>query len=472
MAELLDIPEIEALMAGGGLGSLVFDASKLQHINHGRFWRPDINYSHCFWEGWFKPSASLAGPGYMVTDTQGGNHTILWGMQPATAGFASITGNMHDGTTLTSFDQAETIPLGHWIHLAVGWDGVHLLCWTDGILTHVQAYAPAQRKNPGGNDQTLCIGGSDHNNWPGNIAWVRAYEGYGRCTQDSDFTPELYCRPLQFPAGAGSDMPQFCVSYQTQQGLYIDTGKFEGIHHHGVPEAVQATGYVTGGFIGTTLSLPTFQIGVIDTGSFTPTPPATPSGAIIWDSFSRVNRTPNNPTNYTTGTHLLGDVEVGGVTWTAPDGTTDPGGAGVLNGRCFIVNNGPDKVVETSTQNIDVRINRLPTTFHYTGMVFRYKDGNDSYRIIATDTQITVTKREGGVETAVGYTPSAGWTTLRAVANGTSFNIYTGTGTEGTFTLQGSFTGTDVAGATRAGIGRPPGVKTAVYYDNFLVKAA
>lgn len=452
-------------------GSMFFDATLLQHINHGRFFRASVNYSHCFWEGWFKPSSLLAAPGYMVSDNQGGNHNILWGMQPATTGFADVTGNFYDGTTLTSFTQSEPIPQDHWTHLAVGWDGSHIMCWTNGVLTHVQAYAPAQRMQPGGNDQTLHIGGSDHNNYHGNIAWIRAYEGYGRCPYTSDFTPEMFCRP-QGNNGTTANMPQFCVSYQAPARLFLDTGKFEGVSHHGVPEAVQATTYYPGAFIGTGLALPTFESGLIETDTYVPTAPSTPSGAIIWDSFSRVNRTPNNPTNYTTGIYALGAVEVGGVSWTNLDGTTDSGGAGVLNGRCFIFNQAAGKVVETSTQNVDVRVDRLPTTIHKTGMYVRYKDANDYYQILASDTSILVTKREGGVTTTVGYTPSSGWKTLRVVANGTTLTVYTGTATEGTFTSQGSFTCTNVSGATRAGIERETNVKAPHYYDNFLVKAA
>lgn len=452
-------------------GSMFFDANFLQHVNHGRFFRPGVNYSHCFWEGWFKPFVGSWGPGYMISDNQGGNHNILWGMQEASTGFCDITGNFHDGTTLTSFGQTEPIPQGHWTHLAVGWDGSHIMCWVNGILTHVQAYAPSQRMQPGGNDQTLHVGGSDHNNFYGNIAWVRAREGYGRCQYTSDFTPEMFCRP-QFNDGTLTDMPQFCVSYQTPSRLFTDFGKFENISHHGIPEAVQSTSYVPGSFIGTGLALPTFEAGLIETDTYVPTAPATPSGAIIWDSFSRANRTPNNPTNLTTGIFALGAVETGSVSWTNLDGTTDSGGAGVLNGRCFIFNQSAGKVVETSTQNVDVRVNRLPTTIHYTGLLVRYKDANDYYYIQGGDTSIAVTKREGGVTTTVGYTPTSGWTTLRVVANGTTLTVYTGTATEGTFTSQGSFTCTNVTGATRAGIDRPTNVKTPVYYDNFLVKAA
>lgn len=457
--------------AVGGLGSLFFNASKLQHVNHGRFFRANTNYSHCFWEAWVKPSASLVNPGYVVSDNQGGNHNILWGVQKASSTHCSVTGNFYDGTTLTTFSPSELIPFGHDVHLAVGWDGSHIMCWINGILSHTQAYAPSQRMQPGGNDATLYIGGSDHNNFWGNIYQVRGYEGFGRCAETSDFAPELFFRPIQFPAQTNKDIPQFCVSYMTKQGVYVDNGKFWGTSHPGVPEAVQSTGYNTGSFIGTALSLPAWESGEINAASHVSTAPSTPTGAIIWDSFSRINQNYVNPTNFTTGAFVLGAVEIGGVSWTNLNGSAATSGAGINNGRAFIANQSAGKVVETSTQNVDVRVDRLPTATHYTGLYVRYKDDNDNYRIIATDTSVSVFKKEGGVETSVSYTPVAGWTTLRATAVGTTMTVYVGTATEGTFTLQGSFTCTNVAGATRAGIERPNGVKTPVYYDNFLVKA-
>lgn len=458
--------------AASGLGSLFFDGSRLQHVRHGRFWRSAGNYSHCFWEVWVKPSALQGGAGYIVADTQGGAHCLLWGLQPSGSGFA-VTGNMYDGTTLTSFAPTETIPAGHSVHLAVGWDGSHILHWVNGVLMYKKAYAPAQRKNGGGNDATLYIGGSDHNNFTGNVYQVRGFEGYGRCFYDSDFSPELYFQSPINRNNVGLDTAQFCVSYMTHQGMYVDTGLFEGVPHHGTPEAVQGTGYMNGPAIGVGLSLPTFEVGEMSLGTYSPTAPATPSGAVIWDSFSRTDRhyCSPNPADVVPK-FTLGAVEVGGVNWTNLDGSASGTGTGILNGRAFIVNTAPGKIVDTGIQDMDVRVDRLPTDYHYTGLYVRYKDDNDYYLIIATDTQITVTKKEGGSSSAVGYTPSAGWTTLRVVASGTTMTIYVGTATDGTFTSQGSFTCTNVTGATKAGIERPNGVKTVVYYDNFLVKAA
>lgn len=456
-------------------GSMFFDASLLQHINCGRFYKSNRSYSHCFWEAWVKPSASLAAAGYIVADTNGGAHNTLWGMQPSDAGQVVVTANMHDGTTLTTFSPTERIPMGYWSHVAIGYDGSHLMTWVNGVLSYVVEYAPAQRKNTGGNDATLFIGGSDHNNFWGNIGWVRGFEGYGRCRELSDFSPEAFPRTVNHYAGgdANIDVPQFLMSFLSPDRAFTDYGQFEGVSHHGVQEALQSTVLSpngSGSFIGTGLSLPSFIAGVIDADSYIPTAPTTPSGAIIFDSFSRVNRGMVNPTNKNDGTFTLGAVEVGSVNWTQPDGSADAGGAGVNNGKAFIYYGAGDKVVQTSTQNVDVRVDRLVDVNAWAGLIVRYKDANDYYRITGTDTSIVVDKYESGVHTTTSYTPTGGWKTLRVTALGTTLTVYTGTATEGTFTSQGSFTCTNVTGATKAGITRDALQKRPFVMDNFLVK--
>lgn len=554
-------------------GSYFFDQTKLQHINHGHFWRPNVQYSHFLWEATVKPvQGDVPWLGYLVSDNQGGNHNLLWGLNCA-AGECTVTGNVYAGPDtavtvsavstanesltstahglytgqkvtvastgtlpgglsgatnyyvwkvdanvitlqtsienalwsadnasdasrrvnltsagsgtitvipvgLTTFGTPEIIPAGHWTNLTVGWDGTDLVTWTNGIVTSVQPFAPAYRFNPGGNNYTLHICGSDHNNCRAYFAQVRAYEGSGAMKKNQDYPPELYFRPTQsFDNGVTTSTPQFLANYMAPATIFTDySGGFEGNLHHGVPEALQAVGTAAGSFIGTNLSLPTFTPGEIPTyGTYTPTAPATPSGAIVWDSFSRPNADYLNPQNKTTGAFTLTNTEAGtaGVLpWTLSDGSANTGGNGVLNGKAFIVNQAPNVCVQTSTQNVDIRVDRIPTYYGRVGLIARYKDANDYYEIVGTDRLISVLKHEGGVVTGVTYNPTYGWTTLRVTANGTGFNIYTGTATEGTFTLMGSFIGTNVPGATRACLARATNVKLVYRYDNFLVKAA
>lgn len=458
-------------------GSMFFNRNYLQHINHGPFFRPLTNYSHCFWEAVVNPyDDSVGWTGYIVSDSEGGSHCMLFGVSAGGAGLGAVTGNMDDGTGLTSFTSLDSFPLNNWVHLAAGWDGSHIIVWVNGVLSNAIAWSPAQRKNQGGNNGVLFIGGSDHSNFWGNIAAVRAYEGYGRCAYLADFSPELTFRPISNDTG-GFNVPQFCANYESEEKLYLDAGLFEGRPHHGVPEALQGTvgsNAQSGSFIGTGLYLPTFSPGVVEYGQHIPTAPTTPSGALIFDSFSRVDVTSLSPTNLTTGAISLGSTESGSLgvkTWTALDGSA-AAGQGILNGYAYIFKGAAGSVVQTSTQDVDVRLDRMANSLCQTGMYVRYKDANDGYLVIASDTNVTVYKTEGGVATNVSYSVSSGWKTLRVTAVGTTFNVYVGTATEGTFTLAGSFTGTNVAGATKAGIASYNHFDKQVWrYDNFLVKA-
>jgi len=458
-----------------GKGSLFFDATVHQNINAGVFFRSLVDYSHCFWELWVRPSQQNGTwGGYAIADTEGGAHCILFGVTMS-GSIYHVTGNMHDGTTLKSFAFDLPQPAGYWTHIAIGWDGAHILGWIDGFLVYKDAWAPTSRKNPGGNNEVLYFGGSDHNNFWGNIAQVRGYEGYGRCRYVTDFAPERYFRPLSYDAFSTPpqfDLPNLLHNYQAgEQTIYLDASSgFEGMLHHGVPQAqdsVLSAGEVTAPFIDN--DLPTFDPEDIIYGDYVPTPPATPVGAIVWDSFSRAN------VNYlTTREPTWGNTEAGSAgvqTWTALDGSSFPTITGaIVNGVAFIYNSLTGGTVATGTLTQDVRVDRIPEAYGETGLYIRYKDANDYYFVQGTDTNVHVEKREAGVTTSVDYTVSAGWTTLRATASGTSFNFYVGDATEGTFTLAGSFTGTNTAGATRAGLGRYGGNKLVYSFDNFLVK--
>lgn len=460
------------------LGSLYFNREELQHVNHGCYFQPEEQYTHFFYEAWVNPTASGAGwVGYHISDNQGGNHNILWGIQAGTE-FYTVTGNVYGDAGLNSFASPETLPLGYWAHLAVGWDGSNIMLWVNGVMSAVAAYTSAYTVNPGGNDPELFIGGSDHNNFNGNIAQLRMYgPGNGKCRFTSDFTPELYFRPTYLAGGTTPARAEFVVHYTTPETIYVDRGAgFQGELHDGVMESVQGVGSAeaTSSYVG--LSLPTFQKGNITTGQYVPTPPATPAGALVFDSFSRRDQNSVAPTSLITGYYTLGQTEAGSLgplTWTLPNGSAATSGAGILNGKAFIVNNASGNVVETSTQNVDVRVDRgVVSASGRTGLLVRYKDANDFYFVLGQDELISVYKHEGGVITGVTQAVTGGWTTLRAVANGTSFKVYTGTATEGAFTEQISFTCTNVAGATKAGIERQTGFPLVFRYDNFLVKSA
>jgi hypothetical protein len=463
------------------IGSHFFDAPKLQHINCGRMWRANVEYSHFFWEAWVKPYYSGSGSwtGYVVSDNEGGNHNLLWGCAMGSDGMYNITGNIHNGTTLTSFSSVAKFPANEWAHWAVGWDGSHIMLWVNGILIHLQAYSSG-RKQPGGNNFCLHIGGSDHNNFWGNIAPVRGYEGYGRCLYINDFTPERYFRTLSASSTAMPDVPQFFINLQTPGRIFRDlSGGFENVKHDGVPSAVisvQGAGEQSPAF--KDYDLPEFQAGDIEIGLHVPTPPATPTGALVFDSFSRADVTSLNCRLFDpeTGDALFGSTEagtLGPLLWVS-DSVSFPNAQGeILSGHAVMPYNGVSQLVQTSTQNVDIRVDRPLSALCNTSIYFRYKDANDYYAVWGNDNGLTLRKRESGVTTDVPITVSAGWKALRVVANGTTCTIYTGTALEGTFTSVATPTITNVAGATKHGLYNSQNNTKSVYMtDNFLIKAA
>jgi hypothetical protein len=464
---------------GGGIGSLKFDGSKLQHVNCGCFWRANVQYSHFFWEAWVKPNQGQPGgwTGYLVSDNQGGFHNLLWGFSMGTTGRFNITGNLYGSSGLTSFTSAESFPEGRWMHTAVGWDGQHIMLWVHGILCHVQAYT-ATRFQPGGNNFTLHIGGSDHNNAFMNLAQIRATEGFGRCKWTSDFTPEQFFRPLSVNSIQQRDLPEFCINFQSDDTLYIDTGRgFEGMKHDGVRAAQLGVNSDAAPF--SDLDLPTFDPSPIVYGDYTPTAPAVPAGALVWDSFSRPNVTALNTTlayPYPARS-ALGRIEAGSLgqlVWFS-DSLAFPNATGqILDGKAVMSYNGASALLETGTKNVDIRVDRVPFPICYTSIFFRHKDGNDNYKVFGNDAGLELRKVEGGVATTIGLgVPPAGWKTLRMVANESTVTIYTGTATEGVFTPIYTGAITNIGAATQHGLWNSQfNLKTIYRADNFLIKAA
>lgn len=465
---------------GGGTGSLFFDASKLQHINCGRFWRPNVSYSHFFWEFTAKPYVSGTNwTGYILSDNHGGAHNLLFGIQMGSNGLFNVTGNIWNGSGVESFSTAESFQGDHWHVFAVGWDGSHIMLWVDGVLSSIKAYS-GTRSQPGGNNFCLHLGGSDHNNYWGNIAQVRGFEGYGRCRFAADYTPELHFRPLSVLASYYADQPQFNMNLMTDQTLYADTSVgFEGHLHHGVPSAVlsaQNSGAIAPSV--NDFTLPTFQAGALTFGTHTPTPPATPANALVWDSFSRADATylTKDLIGPADGNSTIGSTEAGSLgqlEWLGTSGAFPNSTGAILNGRVALIYQGADSILATGVRNVDIRVDRLNLSYCYTSILFRYKDGNDYYGVWGNDSGLILRKREGGVTTDVGIAVNAGWITLRIVANGTSLTVYTGTATEGVFTQVHTDTITDVVTATNHGLlNTQYGLKTMYRADNFLIKAA
>ncbi|MFN2511539.1 MAG: LamG-like jellyroll fold domain-containing protein [Pyrinomonadaceae bacterium] len=143
------------------------------------FWPGEVEHGHFFWEFWAMPSINASGT-YLVSDGYGGAHAVLFGfgyLDSIEAGRYQLTGNVWNGTNLTSFGSDEGPAPNEWGHFAVGWDGTNIITYFNGVPVGKKAFG-GPRITPGGHQGTgrLLIGGSDHANLVGRIAQVRGFE--------------------------------------------------------------------------------------------------------------------------------------------------------------------------------------------------------------------------------------------------------------------------------------------------------
>jgi len=150
---------------------LEFDGTPMT-VDGGNFWPADVPLGHFFWE---VRAQALPNPGvqYLISDGYGGAHSILFGLRAD----GLMTGNVWDGTKYTSFGSTSGAKADEWATLAVGWDGDTITCYYNGMPAGTTPYAGKRFSggavNGGGH---LFVGGSDHLNFKGRIAWVKGYE--------------------------------------------------------------------------------------------------------------------------------------------------------------------------------------------------------------------------------------------------------------------------------------------------------
>lgn len=99
-----------------------------------------------------------------------------------------------------------------------------------------------------------------------------------------------------------------------------------------------------------------------------------------------------------------------------------------------------------------------------TGILARYKDGDNYYQINGFDTSIDFAFFEAGVVTyPSSFTVTTGWTVLRVVMNGTTMSVYTDD------VLAGTKTVVNDAAALYHGLSSAGNVAR---YDDFTIFAA
>lgn len=444
-------------------GALDF-AALSSNVNHGVVWTPTVEYFDGYWSAWVKPVyPNLLG--YFISDGSGGQHNALLGVQTGTSTF-TFTGNVFDGTTLWTLGTCDTIPLGDWVNVEfINDSGTNLYVRIDGIYTFygkltsggvwTSAFTGTRKTNGGGSDGTLFVGGSFHNNFPGYVARVQGFEGaVGTLPTLPGDVPTFYNGYI------GSTRASFTADYSIPgTRLFTDHGAGTGgVIHHGVFSRYTAEGPPYADF-------PTWVAGEPTASTTVPIAPATPAGALVFDSFSRVNSLNLFDERATLGTTEAGSLGV--KTWTTAHPTVTNGGAGIFYGHAVIYS---DQIayayVTTDRNDVDIRVTKSSSPWVSTGVLARFKNADNYYVVTASDTTIAFTFREGGVTTfpATAAAPS-GWTVLSVVMTGTTLRVFTSV--DGiTFTLAATKTVVDDALAVKHGIA--PGA-TVDRYDNFTI---
>jgi hypothetical protein len=404
---------------------LEFDGTPMT-VDYGYFWPAHINVGHFFWEFWAMPGTDTF-TRYLISDGYGGAHAILFGFNYGPAGHYNLFGNIWNGAPNFYFYSDDGPAPGEWGHYAVGWDGQNVVTYYDGVPVGKQAFTgPRSSTSQVNGSNLLLIGGSDHQNLIGRIAQVRAYEENNprASAPESSFSPETVF----------SVDGQFLTYFFHPATVIPDLSYGYGsLPHDGRPRGVQ-NGYIlpcngcpTPRFV-IDPSAPNFA-NPDNPGSVTTlidTPPPVPSGAQLFDSFSR-----NNSTYILNGKGGLGSTETGAQTWRTNVEASQPQPFGILSGRTVVlVNETALAWVNVAVSDMDVRVSRTngrAGSGSNTGLCFRVLDKNNFFFAYSHDDQIDPS---GPKKLAIGYyaagvriilgddiTLPSDWTVLRVVTN-------------------------------------------------------
>lgn len=401
------------------------------HVDHGPFWPPDRELGSAWWEAWIMPLPNHQG--YFISDGYGGGHAVLIG----TNGDGSISGNMWGGPLMNadaSFanQTMDAFAVGEWVHVAVGYERTRLkavLIYVNGMLSgyiprpHARWSAP-----PSTGAGTLYVGGSNHQNFGGRIAWVRAFDNdvFPRdpATALQAFRPRKDASTVEVGTGVQGGVlkanatfsADFLASYQLPPGTKIipdlataprstSPPRMLAVHpgkaQFSVPPAIDP--------------LPRFVLD--ETAPFGPgphaprpqmlvTPTKLPYAAKIFDSFARANRDLTHDADI-----LLGDTEGGSLgtrTW-----STLPGQPfGIRNGYAVFLgdHNLSPAWVDSDSGNQDIEIAHGGYAGkQFTGggaIVFRMSDpANLWLAFVSSPMMVTVRKVVAGQVTDFGPYP-------------------------------------------------------------------
>jgi len=457
-----------AVSGSGGVGAgvptvLQWDPATPQSVYHGRMWPIGVNLGPFWWECWCAPTA---GAEYWISEGYGGAHAILAGFN----GAGVPAGNIWSGAVTTGFAGRYTAQTGEWLHYVVTWDGANLWTLINGIVVGVTPFAGPRQAQQGG----LFIGGSDHSNFAGKIAQVRAWEG--NVPTGSPWLPgdgivdRYFGDSWNGSAGsAGSYPSQFATSYLAAGDTFPDiSGGYGGRHHPGhsfVGNAISIDAVAPHPVRVADLTAPFGNQYSVARTRIPATPSAAPAGAKLWDSFGRADSI-----RAFTAVPTLGSTEggsLGAKVW-----EHDAGFWGVFDGGAFCREFFRFARVPCDSADMDVRVGRAATNgLYYCSAAARVNAARTSgwyaYTFAADNVQLI---RPDG-STAGGWAPATTtWTRLRLVASGTTITVYVDDGAGG-WTQLGQVTG-ETQNQTEVGAGMYHyfGVGTAGRYTDFEVR--
>lgn len=470
----------------------------------GPFWNPGQQTSlgnNMMWDAW--ADIGTGSSSYIISDGNGGAHALLW---------SGTGGNifLDDGSFINiGCDDNGPSGIMNYYRVSLSTDGVsggtYVVDSINGVACgRVAMPSLRQRSTQSTSNGYLFVGGSDHSNATFYLAWMRGFDQsypYGT-------TPFEGYVPPKFPASTvitGSTLYQASIvldATKTAAGLIPDLsngynlGTGTTLYKHDawlfqVPGggSLSSPDSITNS---TTSAEPLPQI-VYRTGTALDssawpsapdrglTPPSTPVGAKIFDSFSRADQTFAHTQNPTLGSTEAGSL--GAKTWQYGVNSPTLFGPqqywGIFNGRAVDIapNYGAIAWVTNDSADMKVCVDRRTGTYGNgeTGVAFRVQDAQNYWfaswanvpgAVDELDIGFwnagSITYRSGSTET------DGGWTTLCAQTSGTTITI----STDGT--VRHTYTGeTWLQAATGAGIVssmRPAGEQNSLArFDNFTV---
>ncbi len=427
-----------------------------QTLNHGGFWKPAQALGNfMFWDMWL--SHDDVSSGYVVSDGFGGAHALL---------FDGYAGNIWNGSAALPFNSnGETVPTGQVFHASVGMG--QDLFGTSIVVVHVNGvpvgYTPftGTRTAPtqGGGTLTLFVGGpGDHSLFIGRLFQMRGYDQKNPlgATVTAPYTPPRSFPILNNISLDPADSPDFLLDCRVPCSIVPDLSQ----GYHGGDNAqprIKHPGALGNWSVGYSYGMHTRQTSYplpkwvkstnnpfgVDSAPPTPlplrglVPAAVPSGAIVFDSFSREDQTYAWQQAPTLGSTEGGSAGVLSWQYLLVDSSPLSHQWGLFNGAArFLDGNNPRAVAyvdPASGGDLDVRVTRKVSAFTQgsISIAFRVQDANNFmwanfFWADATGGYLYISKIVAGVYTNIINTPQAkgSWTVLRVLTKGSSIKVY------------------------------------------------